>query len=106
MKSLLKEGCEIRAHDPAAVERAREVLPTHGVSYHDTAYEAARGADALLILTDWQEFAELDLDRLRSELSYPIVVDGRNLYDPAVMSAPWLPLLQHRPARRAAYPPA
>ena len=86
VKSLLKEGCQIRAYDPAAVERAREVFPEQGVSYHDSAYSAAKGADALLILTDWQEFASLDLDRLRSLLAYPIIVDGRNLYDPKVMA--------------------
>ena len=59
----------------------------HRVSYHDSAYAAAQGADALLILTDWSGFANLDLERLRSMLAYPIVVDGRNLYDPATMSA-------------------
>jgi UDPglucose 6-dehydrogenase len=48
-------------------------------------YAAAQSADALLILNDWQEFAELDLDRLQRTLRYPIVIDGRNLYDPAVM---------------------
>ncbi len=87
VKSLLKEGCEIRAYDPAAAERAREVLPTRGISYHDTPYSAARNADALLILTDWKEFANLDLDALRSALSYPIIVDGRNLYQPSSMSS-------------------
>ncbi len=87
VKSLLKEGCEIRAHDPAAMDRVRELLPAHGICYHDSPYTAARGADALLILTDWAEFARLDLDRLRQELSYPIIVDGRNLYQPSAMAA-------------------
>jgi UDPglucose 6-dehydrogenase len=62
------------------------VLPQRGVSYCESAYDAAREADALLILTDWQEFSTLDLGRLRALLAYPIVVDGRNLYDPATMS--------------------
>jgi UDPglucose 6-dehydrogenase len=87
VKSLLKEGCEIRAYDPAATERAREVLPGASVSYHDSAYSAAQDADALLILTDWSGFADLNLETLRSTLAYPIVVDGRNLYDPATMFA-------------------
>ena len=86
VKSLLKEGCEIRAYDPAAMERSREVLPSRGISYHDSPYAAASGADALLILTDWNDFADLDLANLRSELSYPIIVDGRNLYQPSSMS--------------------
>jgi UDPglucose 6-dehydrogenase len=84
---LLREGCEIRACDPAAMERARAVLPQEGISYVASPYDAAQDADALLILTDWKEFAELDLERLRATLAYPIVVDGRNLYNPATMSA-------------------
>jgi len=87
VEMLLREGCEIRAHDPAAMERARAVLPERGISYCGSVYEAAREADALLILTDWKEFASLDLERLRSLMAYPIVVDGRNLYDPTAMSA-------------------
>jgi UDPglucose 6-dehydrogenase len=53
----------------------------------DDAYEAARDADALLILTEWEEFGALDLKRLKAELKYPIVIDGRNLYDPEIMAA-------------------
>ena len=87
VKSLLKEGCEVRAFDPAATERAMEVLPQEGITYSKSAYEAANGADALLILTDWPEFAKLDLPRLKTALTYPIVVDGRNLHDPADMAA-------------------
>jgi len=87
VRMLLREGCEVRAHDPAAMERARGVLPERGVSYGENPYDAAAGADALLILTDWGEFATLELDRLRALMAYPIVIDGRNLYDPAAMSA-------------------
>jgi len=86
IQSLLQEGCEISAYDPAANERAREVLNA-SVRLAESAYDAARGADALLILTEWEEFAALDLKRLRAELKYPIVIDGRNLYDPEVMAA-------------------
>ena len=57
------------------------------IEYAANAYEAASGADALLILTEWEEFASLDLDRLHQQLKYPIVIDGRNLYDPSVMAA-------------------
>ena len=86
VQTLLQEGCQIAAYDPAAQERAREVLNS-SVDYAGDAYEAARGADALLILTEWDEFASLDLDRLQRELKYPIIIDGRNLYDPDVMAA-------------------
>jgi UDPglucose 6-dehydrogenase len=62
-------------------------LTISNLKFANSAYEAARGADALLILTEWEEFANLDLDRLNRELKYPIVIDGRNLYDPEVMAA-------------------
>jgi UDPglucose 6-dehydrogenase len=86
VQTLLQEGCQIAAYDPAAMDRAREVLGPKSEMVSGP-YEAARGADALLILTEWEEFAALDLDRLRKELKYPIVVDGRNLYDPETMAA-------------------
>src|ERR1700691_331733 len=84
VQELLREGCRVCAYDPAAMERAKEVLQA-GVEFAADAYEAATGADALLILTEWEEFAALDLDRLRGLVKYPLVLDGRNLYDPAVM---------------------
>src|SRR5580692_258197 len=83
-QELVREGCHVRAYDPAAMERAKEVLKS-GVEFASDMYEAATGADAVLILTEWEEFAALDLDRLRGLVKYPIVLDGRNLYDPAVM---------------------
>jgi len=86
VQALLQEGSKITAYDPAAMERTQEVMSS-GIAFASSAYEAARGADALLILTEWEEFASLDLDRLRKELKYPIVIDGRNLYDPDVMAA-------------------
>jgi UDPglucose 6-dehydrogenase len=57
------------------------------VEFATSPYEAANGADALLILTEWEEFASLDLKLLSGALRYPIVIDGRNLYDPATMAA-------------------
>ena len=86
IKSLLQEGCSIRAYDPAAHERAKEALNS-SIELAESAYDACRDADALLILTEWEEFASLDLQRLRGALKYPIVIDGRNLYDPVVMAA-------------------
>jgi UDPglucose 6-dehydrogenase len=86
VRALVQEGSKITAYDPAAMERAQDVVRS-GVTFVNSAYEAAHGADALLILTEWEEFANLDLDRLRRELKYPIVIDGRNLYDPEVMAA-------------------
>jgi UDPglucose 6-dehydrogenase len=84
VQELLREGCHICAYDPAAMERAKEVFKT-SVDFANDAYQAAKGADALLILTEWEEFASLDLPRLRTLVKYPIVLDGRNLYNPEVM---------------------
>ena len=86
VQALLQEGCQIATYDPAAASRAREVLNS-SVEFANSPYEAAAGADALLILTEWEEFALLDLDRLHKKLKYPIVIDGRNLYDPGMMAA-------------------
>src|ERR1700685_3366509 len=75
VEELLREGCNICAYDPAAMERAKEVLPP-AVEFAEDAYQAAKGADAVLLLTEWEEFAALDLDRLRGVVRYPIVLDG------------------------------
>ena len=86
VKMLIAEGCTVKAFDPAAMSRTEAVLPAgETVSYAADAYQAADNADALLILTDWPEFAELDLKRINQSLRYPIIIDGRNLYDPQLM---------------------
>src|ERR1700683_273816 len=85
VQALLQEGCKVTAYDPAAMERTQEAISSN-LKYANSAYEAANGADALLILTEWEEFANLDLHRLNQELKYPIVIDGRNRYDPEVMA--------------------
>jgi UDPglucose 6-dehydrogenase len=82
--ALLQEQCSIVAYDPAAIERARPML-NGDITYAASPYEAATGADALIILTDWEEFGALDLDRIKALLRYPIVVDGRNLYSRETM---------------------
>jgi len=86
VEMLVQEGCQIAAYDPAAMERARPVLKA-GVEFAGNPYEAARSADAVLILTEWEEFAKLDWKRMYNQLKDPIVIDGRNLYDPAAMAA-------------------
>lgn len=87
VEMLLKEGCAIDAYDPAAMERTAEVFPaSEKIRYVQDAYAAAADKDALLILTDWQEFSDLDLDRLQKSLKYPIILDGRNLFEPAKMA--------------------
>jgi UDPglucose 6-dehydrogenase len=86
VKKLLEAGARVAAFDPAAMDRAKEVLPPSGkLSYAADIYEAAKDADAVLILTDWKEFAGIDLARLNQAVRFPIVIDGRNLYKPQVM---------------------
>jgi len=85
IKSLLEEGCQISAFDPVAMDNARGVIGD-AIDYAADPYKAAEGADALLIVTEWKEFADLDLARLRELLKYPIVLDGRNLYHPDEMA--------------------
>lgn len=82
-RSLLKKGAQVRAYDPAAVERARTILPQ--LEYRRSAYAVARGADAILVVTEWNEFKQLDLHKLRRTMRRPVVVDGRNIYDPLEM---------------------
>ena len=86
IRKLLASGAIVTAFDPAAMERAKEVLPpTDKMRYAPSVYEAAKNADAVLILTDWSEFGNIDLIRLNREVRFPIVIDGRNLYKPEVM---------------------
>lgn len=87
IRRLLEAGVRICAYDPAAMQRAREAMPeSEALTYADNLYDAAQDADAVLILTDWKEFAEIDLPRLNRALKFPIVIDGRNLYTPEVMA--------------------
>jgi UDPglucose 6-dehydrogenase len=80
---LQSEGARVKAYDPAATDGARTILP--GVELCSDAYEVATGAEALLLLTPWSEFRRLDLERVRQSMRYPLLVDGRNLYDPSEM---------------------
>ena len=86
IRKLLKAGATVTAYDPAAIERAKEVLPpSRNLSYVGDLYEAAKDADAVVILTDWKEFSAIDLARLKQALRFPVVIDGRNLYKPQQM---------------------
>jgi UDPglucose 6-dehydrogenase len=80
---LGNEGASVVAYDPVAMRNAERFLPQ--VQLAPTPYEAAKGADALTILTEWNEFKQLDLGRIREAMAHPIVVDGRNVYDPSRM---------------------
>ncbi|MBI3978996.1 MAG: UDP-glucose/GDP-mannose dehydrogenase family protein [Chloroflexi bacterium] len=81
---LQVEGARVRAYDPVAGRNAARSLPD--VTLCQTPYEVARDAEALIVLTEWNEFKQLDLDQVRGLMRRPIVVDGRNIYDPARMA--------------------
>jgi UDPglucose 6-dehydrogenase len=86
IRKLLSAGAVVTAYDPAAMKRAKDVLPpAENMNYADSLFEAAKDAEAVLILTDWKEFGKIDLERLSQTLRFPIVIDGRNLYDPQEM---------------------
>lgn len=82
ISDLLKSGAHIRAYDPVAIENAKKVLPS-GITYSKDAYEAVEGADGVAIITEWNEFRQLDLVRLAKGLKKLVIFDGRNIYDPA-----------------------
>jgi len=82
-RMLLDRGARVRACDPAAVERARGILPQ--IKYLRDAYEVADGADALIVVTEWNEFRHLDLARIKRSMRGPVLIDGRNIYDPTEM---------------------
>jgi len=79
IRALVDAGAKITAYDPAGMENARKTLPD--IAYAKSQYDAAHGADFLLILTEWNEFKDADLSRVKSLLKTPLIIDGRNLYD-------------------------
>jgi UDPglucose 6-dehydrogenase len=82
---LAAAGAAIRAFDPAGIDEARNLMPD--LVYCEDAYEAAESADALVLLTEWNEFRALDLARVGRLLAEPLVIDLRNIYQPAEMAA-------------------
>lgn len=82
---LERQGCKIRAYDPVAMSMAARLLPK--VTFCLNAYDAAEGSDAVILVTEWAEFRELDLVRIRSSMRHPILIDGRNFYVPGEITA-------------------
>lgn len=83
IEDLLEAGAKIRAYDPAAMEYARRLL--NDVEYCEDEYEAARGSDGLVVVTEWNQFRRLDMDRLKQLMREPNIIDLRNLYEPMAM---------------------
>ena len=85
---LARRGATIAAYDPVAMPEARRVLEgVAGVTFVDTQAAALEGADALVIITEWKEFKSPDFDAIKSTLKQPVIIDGRNLYEPQLMRA-------------------
>jgi UDPglucose 6-dehydrogenase len=86
IEDLLGAGAEVVAHDPVAMHEAKRRLGDR-IGYAETNYDALEGADALIVVTDWNEYRHPDFDRIRSTLRRPVLIDGRNLYNPAKLGA-------------------
>jgi len=84
-QQLASKGALVRAYDPVAMENARSLMPE--VELASDPYSMAKGCDALVVVTEWNEFKNLDLERIRSAMKTPILLDGRNIYDPAEMQS-------------------
>jgi UDPglucose 6-dehydrogenase len=102
VEGLLARGATVAVHDPEALGEARKAFGDR-VTYHRVNYDALEGADAVLIVTEWNEFRRPDFPRMKALLRRPIIFDGRNLYDPEVMREhgfTYLPIGRHvlRPA--------
>ena len=88
IEALLREGATVRLYDPEAMPNTQQQLPEQAgrVTYCKSAYEAAQGAHALLVLTEWDEFRKLDLKKIRAALAVPVIVDGRNIFQPEAVN--------------------
>jgi UDPglucose 6-dehydrogenase len=85
IEQLLAKGAKVRAYDPKALHEAKRTLG-ESVTFCTRSYEALEGADALVVVTEWNEFREPDFGRIKSLLKRPVIFDGRNIYDPAEMA--------------------
>jgi UDPglucose 6-dehydrogenase len=83
--ALLAQGARVRAYDPVAMEVAGALLPS--VEMCPDPYTMAQDCDALMVVTEWNEFKQLDLEQIHSQMAQPIIFDGRNIYEPSLMRA-------------------
>ena len=77
---LVNDGAKITAFDPVAMKNAKKILPD--IEYAEEAYDALNDADLMIVLTDWNEFKELDFEEIKKKMKSPNIIDGRNIYDP------------------------
>jgi len=88
MEALWEAGSTVQAYDPEAMNETKRLYPKqNGLKLCKTAYDALKGADALVVVTEWQEFRSPDFELIKQELNDPVIIDGRNLYDPGVLQS-------------------
>ncbi|HLB94765.1 MAG TPA: nucleotide sugar dehydrogenase, partial [Nitrospiria bacterium] len=83
VQAIQKRGARVRAYDPVAMDSARKLMPE--IIYCEDVYETAKGSDALILITEWNQFRNLDLERIRKALRSPVFIDLRNVYEPQRM---------------------
>ena len=86
IQSLLEKGAQISAFDPIAMENTRKIFGDQ-ITYKKNVYEVAEGVDALILVTEWNQFKHLNLEKLRNLMKTPILFDGRNIYKPEPLQA-------------------
>ncbi len=84
LPALLEKGARIKAHDPKGMEEAKKYLPD-GIEYVENGYQACDGADAVILMTEWNQYRALDLEKIKKIMKEPVFIDLRNVYDPATM---------------------
>ena len=82
--ALMEKGAKIKAHDPQGMEEAKKLLPD-GIEYTENSYEAAEGADAVILMTEWNQYRALDFERVKNSMRAPVFIDLRNVYEPDVL---------------------
>ncbi|MCW5213356.1 UDP-glucose/GDP-mannose dehydrogenase family protein, partial [Desulfobulbus sp. TB] len=85
LPALLEKGATVRAHDPKGIEEAKKYLP-EAIEYVDDTYAACKGADAVVLMTEWNQYRALDLKRLKAGMREPIFIDLRNVYEPTSLA--------------------
>ncbi|MCI5144186.1 MAG: UDP-glucose/GDP-mannose dehydrogenase family protein [Candidatus Electrothrix sp. AR3] len=85
LPALLEKGASVRAHDPKGMEEAKKYLPEDGIDYLDDAYATCEGADAVILMTEWNQYRALDLNRLKQIMKQAIFIDLRNVYEPSTL---------------------
>lgn len=84
LPKLIENGCKVNAHDPQGVDEAKSLLPS-SIQYFDDIYDTMNGADAIVLMTEWNEYRNLDINQLKQRLTKPIFIDLRNVYEPVQM---------------------